>query len=317
MTTLRKTNFHGGCALRGFVAAAFFLSSACACTGAESVPTLDQSLTQAMDKNPGIIATTAKLAMAEAELRNARFEVARQLVACWNGIRDQERALAIAEEQVKSAEAGPDEYRFNAAKVALIDAKAKLERARSELQFLTGQTPAAVSGSVSSDCATTAFRVPLQIPRGPLVEKVRRALNAPTKFEFFNLPLFAVADYLKDYNKIEIQIDSEIISDKTPITSNLSGLSLGAALEAWDDKFHKLKFVVRDYGILVTSPERAKQEGYMPVVEFFRMEPSSTQTTEHTPRKELSRPKQSKSAGLSAKGAEPEKPESPSHQSNH
>ena len=59
-------------------------------------------------RTPGILASKAKVAMAEAELKNARFEVARQVVACWNEIDDQQRAIVLAEEQVKvAAEPGP------------------------------------------------------------------------------------------------------------------------------------------------------------------------------------------------------------------
>ena len=45
---------------------------------------------------------------------------------------------------------------------------------------------------------------------------------------------------------------------------------LVAVMQLLEDKYG-LKFVVRDYGILATTPARAQEAGYMPVVEFTRL----------------------------------------------
>jgi hypothetical protein len=248
---------------------------------AESPPTLDQLLTQAMDNNPGILAEKAKVAMAEAELRRVRFDVARQLVACWNDIKAQEQAVASARvrftraaDLTKSRATAHED--LDAAKEALIAAEGKLAAARSELQFLTGQGPPAVSarGHLYLNVTSGTPRPPLQVPHGPMVEKIRKALSTPARIEFFATPVNAVADYLKGSQQIEVQVDHESLGDKMPtITLDMSGASLAATLQAVDDKFHGLKFVVRDYGILVTTPERAQEAGYMPVVEFARLFP--------------------------------------------
>ena len=52
---------------------------------------------------------------------------------------------------------------------------------------------------------------------------------------------------------------------------------------ARDDLLPKLKFVVRDFGLLVTTPERAREQGYFPVVDFARLSAGGEPQSE-TPR---------------------------------
>ncbi len=271
MIVTDKTSWSIPCRAASF-AAALLLAIAFPSMAAEPAPTLDELLTQAMDENPGVIAAEAKMKMAEAELRNVRFEVARQLVACWNEVNDLERAVILAGQEVKIAEEGsPDESKLRGANTAVIDLKAKLARARSELLFLTGRAPVASPTATASNPDVERFGMPLQIPHGPLVEKIREALNAPTQIEFADTPVHDVADYLRDLHSIEVQVDSEAIEGETLITLSANGMPLGAALQLWGDKFHGLELVVRDYGILVTTPERAREAGYMPLAEFARL----------------------------------------------
>ena len=64
---------------------------------------------------------------------------------------------------------------------------------------------------------------------------IRRALSQPTELEFIETPLSDVIDFLRDYHRIEIQIDTRAmdsmgIGTDTPITKNLKNLSLRSAL---------------------------------------------------------------------------------------
>ena len=283
MIARSKTSLNAGCIVAGCLVATLFLGTAYVSVAAESPPTLDQLLTQAMDENPGIVAMKAKVAMAEADLRNIRFEVAWKLVVCRNEVEAQQRAVGLARERLalmaeanKRAAATVGLQELQAAKNTLIDAEAKLARARSELQFLIGQSPSAVFAPSASSSVPTALRAPLQIPHGPTVERIREDLGATTQMEFLDQPLSDVVAYLKDLHRIEIQIDGGALEDAglnsdMPITLNIKGIRLGAALQLLDDKLRDLKWVVRDYGILVTTPERAQEAGYMPVVEFARL----------------------------------------------
>ncbi|MEN6405726.1 MAG: hypothetical protein ABFC77_04560 [Thermoguttaceae bacterium] len=252
----------------GLLAAFLALVVASMAAAAESEPTLEQLLTQAMDNNPRIAAARAKVTLAEAELRDVRFEVARRLVACRNEIKDQERAIVAAEEANRRT---PDAV----AKSVQIDLKAKLARSQNELQFLTGQTPPSLSVASASSSTTAQHQATLQIPRGPMVEKIRKALKAPTTMEAVETPIQDIAAYVADYCGIAVQIDNEVLDGKVPFTIDVGkrdNITLGAVLQLWDDKFQGVKWVVRDYGLLVTSPDRALEKGYMPAVEFARLE---------------------------------------------
>ena len=261
-----KTRISAAFIVAGFVVAGLSLGATHLSAAGDSPTTLDQWLAQAMDKNSGILASKAKVAMAEAELRNVRFEVARQVVACWNEIDQQQRAIALAGEKEGAV-----------AKGVLIDLKAKLARAQSELQFLGGQAPPATLASLAPSSTAAMVQAPLQIPHGPMVEKVRKALREPAKIEFVETPLKDVVEYLKDSHHIEIQLDGQYlreggVDESTPLIVNLKGVSLGAAMQYLDDTLGTMKFVVREYGILLTTPSRAQEAGYMSVVEFARLD---------------------------------------------
>ena len=68
-----------------------------------------------------------------------------------------------------------------------------------------------------------------------------------------------------------------------PLTIDLKGLALADFFQSLDDREPELKFVVRNYGILVTTPERAREQGYFPVVDFARLA-AGGETQAETPR---------------------------------
>lgn len=263
------------------VAAALIMAAAGGPLAAAAEPAagLDRVLTQAMDRNPGLAALKAKVALAEAELRSARFETARQVIACWNEIKLQEQLVAANRKLLKEAEQGGVGDK-ESIRNAVISDEAKLARARSELEFLIGQGPpvaAAALASRSVPMNSGRAAPPLQVPRGPMVEKVRRALREPGAMQFVDTPLWGCAVDLMTFHHIEIQLDEKALSDSLGPLDDLklnftaTDVPLAAALQAIDDKFRDLKFVVRDYGILITTPEQAESLGYMPVVEFARL----------------------------------------------
>ena len=155
MTAHRRTNLSLAGRYAVFIAAAFVGNASYAATAAKSKPALDKSLAQAMDSNPNIVAMKARLAMAEAELRNARFEVARQLVGCWNEIKAQEPAVALAEEQVKFVEEG-----YKMGRVPYTD----LNAAKSSAYRRQGQVSRVPAATCNSSPAKSRRRYPA-LPR--------------------------------------------------------------------------------------------------------------------------------------------------------
>ena len=50
--------------------------------------------------------------------------------------------------------------------------------------------------------------------RGPAEKKIQDALKSPTEMSFVETPLSQVIDYLKDYHKIEIQLDRRVLTKR-------------------------------------------------------------------------------------------------------
>ena len=253
--------------------------------GSEPAPkTLDQALAAAMQGNPEIAMAKAKLALAEAELSGARFETARKVVYLWGDLQTQKELLEMARHDFDRAtrlhKAGSaNEEDVNGVRKSLIEVQAKVSRTESELDYLIsrGVAEAVSGGGVSAAPATPrTMAAPLQLPHGTPVERIRDALLTRTELNFIKTPLTDVVDYLKDRHKIEIQIDAKALSNAglkadMPLTIDLKLLTLANALLAMEDQTPELKFVVRDYGILVTSLKRAREQGYFSAVEFAHL----------------------------------------------
>lgn len=94
--------------------------------------------------------------------------------------------------------------------------------------------------------------------------RIRRALGSPTELEFYETPLPEALDFLRELHGINFFIDaaafegqsplggSSLKPDQVKLTLDLRDVPLGAALQAIEDTQGSIRFVVRDYGILVT-----------------------------------------------------------------
>ncbi len=243
-----------------------------------SPATLDEALARAMERNPDILTAQAKLRLAEAELNGARLETTRKIISLWNERQAQadvatevNRAYTRFQEANARVAGTVNIETLANARIALVNAKAKLNQIESELQYLIGQAPVVVN-SYRSVGSSQPIRIrTIQLPRGELVEIVRVALakETPQDLSFRNVPLASVVEHLADAAKINFQLDSCIESNLS-ITISVRSLSLASAIQAIEDKYPDLKFVVRDYGILVTTPEHAEEEGFFSAVEFAR-----------------------------------------------
>jgi hypothetical protein len=111
---------------------------------------------------------------------------------------------------------------------------------------------------------------PPRLPRTPMADKVRSALNVTVKVK----PLTAVplADVIKNYRASAEGVPFLLhLGDKgaEPITLSLEGeVQLGGFLQALEDVVPGLKCYIREYGILITLDE-TQPEGAMPLIEFW------------------------------------------------
>jgi hypothetical protein len=253
--------------------------------GGEVPRNLDQVLAVGMERSPDIAAAKAKLQLAEAELNGVRMEVAGKIITAWNEFMDRENALGLAQ---RSLDRASDLRKKNAMSEADFDDEKKAEwnanRAyqQSEINLrnrlgLIG--PGAIHGGDSAaGAAPSHAAAPLQLPHGPMVEKVRQALSSRSQLVLTDTPFTDVVQYLKELHRIEIQIDKDALgvaqdgfNVENKLTFEIGEVPLAAVIQAIEDKCPPLKFVVRDYGILVTHRDRAQKAGYFPVVEFVRL----------------------------------------------
>jgi hypothetical protein len=263
--TLSGTSSNSGLTTTGIGTLVLYSGTTTINLGAQQFPkTLDRALTVAMEQNPDIATATAKVKLAEAELNATQMEVTRKIIAKWTERQSQAHVFALLQTANTKAPG-------SVAMSDLIAAGASLDRIEADLRYLIGlSSPAALRGDTVSVTATCK-KATTQLPHGPAVEKVRKALLATTTLSFTDYQLTDVVDYLKDLHKIEIQIDIVALAEghgdqsKIPITIDVKGVSLAAAIQAIEDKYPGLKFVVRNYGILVTTPVCAERQGYFPV----------------------------------------------------
>jgi hypothetical protein len=255
--------------------------------GEETAQTLDQLLTQAMDRNPGIVTAKAKVALAQAELNAVQMEVSQRVISLWNDRKAQE---AIAEKEERNykalisanqkAPASVSGLSLDSSNCAVIEAQSKLARIQNELRSLIGQIPPAVqkSAAVSTPAAQSfGMKTPVQIPQGRLVNSIRKALDQKAQADFTEAPITDVVDYLRDMicqsqPEFKITIDLAILKNISTVTLNLKGVPLSAVLQAIEDQFTASgwQFVMRDYGLLLTTRDEAEKNGYLPMKDFIR-----------------------------------------------
>jgi hypothetical protein len=219
------------------------------------ITSLEQFLTRALTTHPEVVAAEAKVALAQAELRQTRFETARELIAFWNDWKAAEQEVAAVTELYKSATVPHQQF---------VEAKAKLAKLESQLPYLLGQAgdfrPGGPGGFVQAG--------PKRAPEGPQVEKIIKALNEPSELEFVDTPLRDVVATLADYHRTNITTDP--VGADVPVTASIKDVTLAAALQMIEDRTPGVRFVVTDYGILATSDTSAAAATYISANEFWR-----------------------------------------------
>ncbi|MBN2578758.1 MAG: hypothetical protein JXB10_07170 [Pirellulales bacterium] len=106
----------------------------------------------------------------------------------------------------------------------------------------------------------------------PEEAKIEKELNKPTEVEFVETPLSEVVNYLKDYHKINIELDQRALNElaiatDTPVNKSLKGLTLRSALRIILKELG-LTYTIENEVLLITSqqevesPDRMKHKVY-------------------------------------------------------
>jgi hypothetical protein len=218
------------------------------------ITTLEQFLDRALRIHPEILAAEAKVASANAELSRARFQIARELIALWNGWRVQSADIETLE---GLASRGYVETRD------LIAAKGELAEIEAQLSYLLGRA----SGPTTLRAAPLPAG-PKQAPSGPVADAIHEALNQHAELEFIECPIKDVADWLADSCHGTFVVDPAVAD--LPVTLNIKGIPLGAVLQAVEACTPGVRFVVCDFGILVTSDTSAAASTFISANEFWK-----------------------------------------------
>jgi hypothetical protein len=254
---------------------------------------LEQLLSKAMENHPDIVAAKAKVTLAEAELNTTRLQVARQIITLW-GNRETQKSIVQKARELDKATPGVIPT------LELSDSEAKLHQLETELHYIIGKETSVIPQK--KDSQTTPKQ--LHIPTGPIVEQIRKKFQTgeTIQMEFVDAPLSDVIDYLMNYLKIPVYFDLEacsgansIIASDQPIKMNIRNAPLAAALQYFQDQWQGTQFVIRDYGILLTTIDRAKAQGYYPVLDFAREIEKAKSPEANTPEPTPSNPRKTPS----------------------
>ncbi len=165
-----------------------------------------------------------------------------------------------------------------------------LWRGRVEGKPVPVQIEARAPIHADSQVATVVLPVGQQAgaPQGPLAAKMREILKQPTQIEFVETPTLDVVEYLTELHHLPFTVSENV--EKLAVTLNVRGASLAAALQAIEDKYPSLQFVVLDWGIFLMEREAAKRHGFYSAVKFgSRVSGGSTYRPPNEPNRLMAR----------------------------
>jgi hypothetical protein len=252
---------------------------------------LEEMLAQALRSNPDVRVAAAKVSEAEAELNRVRLQVVQKVVQAYQAV---EAARAMADFRAKEyqrikelADKGSvTEQVVSEREKMLAAAKAEFATAEAELSYLLGMQPdgsrysmgLTLQGHIVGELADPdgAVRQWMYIPsvrrraaEGPAVDKIRKALERPVSVDLkdgtvkkllgtvieaapdvhIQLPSLTERDPQKPFGSADARWPD------TKVSVHLDNIPLAAVLQLAEDLMPGYRFVVRDYGLLLTRED--------------------------------------------------------------
>src|SRR5262245_6488372 len=247
--------------------------------------TLEELLAKAVKDNPDIRVAESKVREAEAELSRARLTVMQKVVKLHHEInahkalvaqarRDLDRVLklaaarAIAQEEIIQVQ--------NALQVA----QANLAKAEAELPFLLGKQPTfgVTDQPIDMDGVVRLWDIHTGKVIWPpiastMAEKIRKSLDTPIQLKLEKTPLDDVLEDVRqlipEVNILRAEKDDDL--GRRAVTARFTRpVPFGAAAQWLEDEAN-VRFVVRDYGIVVTDAKNVPP-GAMLLHDFWKSE---------------------------------------------
>jgi hypothetical protein len=266
----------------------------------ESALTLEQLLSKALKDNPDIRVAESKLREAEAELNRTRLQVTQKAVTLHQSLERQKGLIADLAANLQQAQKLFDQGRipvtdFNRPRLELEAGKEQLARLESEMQYLLGASPnstmfielqqaesrfiplvgpAVLEGEVLRLHKGKASWTTIAEPKHTaMADKIRAALDKLASAQFNGTNVHeALKELQKTYDIPFVSALPTPIQNRT-LMLQLVQVPLGAVLQALEDFAPDLRFVVRDYGVLVTSADRLPP-GATLLHDFWHMQPA-------------------------------------------
>ena len=223
------------------------------------ITSLEQFLGRTLKTHPDIVAAEAEVELAQAKLTQTRFQIAHELITLWNDWQAQSEHVKHLQAEIDAGVAGRP-----ATIGQLAVARARVAEIESLLPYLLGQaggTPTVRSAALPPG--------PKQAPSGPVAYKILEALNQPAELSFSGAASVRnAADVLSRHHDIRVVVDPEVAD--LPATLDIRGIPLGAALQEAEVFTPGIRFVVCDFGILVTSDTSTAASAFISAHEFWK-----------------------------------------------
>jgi hypothetical protein len=257
----------------------------------DALPSQDEGLAGALENHPEVVAAKAKVAMANAELYGKRIEVSRQVIGLYGNLKKLDAQIDVAKVALvgakQSAKGGANDQStkelLQKAEAQLVQTISQREQAEKELRLIIGK--AAPSSSAADDRLGLAQsaespkpgHAPRQMPQGPMVDKIRVVGQKSIKLDYAEVPLMDVLAQLSDSSGVMFSMQKAALENAglgtdMPINLSTDKVRLQDAIQAFEDALPELQFVVRDYGVLLTTREYAEEHGYIPLLELLNGE---------------------------------------------
>jgi len=234
---------------------------------------LDDMLAMALTSNPEILEAETKVRQAQARWNQTRLRVVQAVIAAFHETMLAENLIRAGEERLEQAKAmaqtgQASQSAVTEATAAYMEARGRLEQARANIRYLLGlggsvrapepEARADVGARVGAPQAPPGPSGPAGRERPAVPGKIQAMLEKEVAVSLQDAPLRQTLDELRALSggEFDFLLDTELDPDAFKITLNLSKARLRSVFAALVD-LYPIRFVVRDYGILVTHPDRA------------------------------------------------------------
>ena len=222
------------------------------------LPRVETLLKSTLEHHPDVLLARSKLQAAEAELRQAEMKAMKELMLArglWEAAN--QNVIALRNKAGKS-----EELRVELSSLAAIEWELKfMTGARADSEIIAKPLVEASNSENSFSGNANPFVLESAYPRPERFDAIKDSLKKVLTINFHSMPLNDAMQFLSEGSGLKILLDEELLTEsgfpvEGLVTCDLGDLELYSAIQAIEDLYRPLRFVVRDYGILLTTDRR-------------------------------------------------------------